>query len=204
MADEVSLYVHSIPDNNIITIIGDTTSEKEILIYYERNDGSADCEFNFYILQTPSYVISLNGKQLFPVTNKSPWILEKIRLTHLYELEKAILVVSTWGEKDCFFETDTFTLAWECTERNYYDHKDFSVRYYNIDKVRSLNWSVPMGFNLSIDEPWLMGHFVESTTSHNGWYMLRGYLSNYDEPWRDVDVDLWYKPDTFETHIEVN
>lgn len=196
---EILLEVDCI-GKDIFTVIGNTTDERTIYVYYNLNKGSADCKFNFYILQNPQFIISLNDKQLYPVIAGTEWI-EYIRLTRLHEIKKATLVVSPWGEKDCFFETDTFTLAWSCV-RGYRDHKDFLIRYYNVDKVGSLNWTVPMGFNLSIDDVWLMGHFVEATTSYNGWYTLRGHLSSYNEPWKDVDVDLWFKPDTFETHIE--
>lgn len=214
---ELELYVHSIPDNDIITVIGDTVGEKELMIYYNRNKGSADREFLFFVRTTPQFIISLNDKQLHPVTDtllplgllyKNPWV-EHIRLTHLYEVKHATLTVSPLGEKDCFFENETFALDWGCTGHtassiDYYDHKNFLIRYYNVDKVRSLNWNVSEGFNLSIDESWLKSHFVDATTSCNGWYILKGHLSNYDEPWKDVDVDLWYKPDTIETitHIE--
>lgn len=202
--DEVSLYVHGRGHNNDITIIGNTWCAKEIYVYYNRIDGSPDCKFIFYTTSSPQFAISLNNKQLYNVIDGGTYHeTESIRLTSQYSLRKPILVVSPLGEKDCFFENDVFTLKWRCVERDYFAQEDFLIKYYNVDKVLSLNWTIPEGFNLSIDESWIASNFPEATTSYNDWYMLKGFLLNYDEPWRDVDVDLWYKPDTFETHIEM-
>jgi len=203
---ESSVGIYSNDGNTVFTLVGDGECEKDLMIYYNnRCEEDADNEYVFYIADDDwppsSFMVYTSELTVLAGIDNPHSNAEVIRLPYIDWVEAMHLRVSINNEIEKYFEEGIFTLSWRNMEGGPDGHQPFLIRYYNIDKVTSLNWSVPEGFNLTFDNDWVEDNYADATTNHSGWYMLKGRIINDIEPWRSTDVDLWFNPDQNETHM---
>jgi hypothetical protein len=202
---EASLYVISNDGNTVFTFVGDDECEKHLIIYYDKCEGGADNEFIFYITDdeapAPSFKVYTSDLNILAGSDDVHSNGEVIRLPYIDWIEAMPISVSINNEIEEYFEETIFILRWRNIEGGHDGHQPFLIRYYNIDKVTSLNWGVPDGFNLTLNNDWIEDNYVDATTNHSGWYMLKGRIDNDMKPWRSTNVDLWFNPDQNETHM---
>lgn len=201
-----SVDIYSNDGNTVFTLVGDGECEKDLLIYYNnRPEGDADNEYIFYIADddapSSSFMVYTSELTVLAGIDNPHSNAEVIRLPYIDYVEKMPLSVSINNESEEYFEKSNFVLSWRNMKGGPDNLQVFLIRYYNIDKISSLNWSVPEGFNLTFDNDWIERNYVDATTNQHGWYMLKGYINNDIEPWRSTDVDLWFNPDQNETHM---